>query len=115
VFFKTRQQEFGALLMKITTILKYASLATLVLGVAVGCSSTSQESTCSPQQVKDAIAAAKAANERAKSMKNEWRDTAKIIQQAEKAEADGKCDEALNLANKARNQAEDAVAQAEKE
>ncbi|MEJ2392410.1 MAG: LysM peptidoglycan-binding domain-containing protein [Gammaproteobacteria bacterium] len=101
--------------MKITTILKYASLATLVLGVAVGCSSTSQETACSPQQAKDAIAAAKAANKRAKSVDNEWRDTAKIIAQAEKAQADGKCEEAVKLANKARNQAENAVAQAEKD
>jgi len=100
--------------MKMTTILKYASLTILILGIAVGCSSTSQESACTPQQAKDAIAAAKAANERAKSMDNEWRDTAKIIEQAEKAQADGKCEEAVKLANQARNQAENAVAQAEK-
>jgi nucleoid-associated protein YgaU len=101
--------------MKISTILKYASLAILVLGVAVGCTSTTQEGACSPEQANDAIAAAKAANERVKSMENEWRDTAKIIEQAEKALADGKCEEAVKLANQARNQAENALAQAERE
>jgi len=101
--------------MKITNIFKYASLTALVLGVAVGCSSTSQEGACTPQQAKDAIAAAKAANERAKAVHNEWRDTGKIIKEAEKAEADGKCEDAVNLANKARRQAENAVAQEESE
>jgi len=101
--------------MKITNFFKYASLTALVLGVAVGCSSTSQEGACTPQQAKDAIAAAKAANERAKAVRNEWRDTGKIIKEAEKAEADGKCEDAVNLANKARRQAENAVAQEESE
>jgi len=101
--------------MKITNFFKYASLSALVLGVAVGCSSTSQEGACTPQQAKDAIAAAKAANERAKAVNNEWRDTGKMIKEAEKAEADGKCEDAVNLANKARRQAENAVAQHDEE
>jgi len=101
--------------MKITRLLKYTGLAALVLGVAVGCTSTGQESSCTEQGAKDAIAAAKSANEQAKAINNEWRDTGKIIKQAEKANSEGKCDEAMKLANKARKQAENALAQAESE
>lgn len=95
--------------------LKFTGLVALVLGFAIGCTSTSQESGCTVQGAKDAIAAAKSANEKAKAVDNEWRDTGKIIANAEKALADGKCDEAMKLANQARNQAENAVAQAESE
>jgi nucleoid-associated protein YgaU len=101
--------------MKITKTLKLISLIALVLGVAIGCSSTTQESGCTVQGANDAIAAAKAANEKAKAVKNEWRDTGDIIKKAEKAIADGKCDEAMKLANQARQQAENAVAQEESE
>jgi nucleoid-associated protein YgaU len=101
--------------MKIMTTLKFTSLIALVLGFAIGCSSTSQETGCTVQGANDAIAAAKSANEKAKAADNEWRDTAKIIANAEKALADGKCDEAMKLANQARNQAENALAQAEAE
>lgn len=97
--------------MKITTTVKYASLLALVLGVTVGCSSTSQESTCTPQQVNDAISAAKAAYAKALKADYAWRDTGKMIKKAEKLEKEGKCDEALSLANKARRQSENAIAQ----
>jgi nucleoid-associated protein YgaU len=102
--------------MKIIKTLKITSLMALVLGVAIGCSSTSQESGgCTVQGANEAIAAAKAANEKAKAVRNEWRDTADIIAKAEKALADGNCDEAMKLANEARTQAENAVAQEESE
>lgn len=101
--------------MKITKTIQFISLIALVLGVAIGCSSTSQESGCTEQGAKDAIAAAKAANEKASAAKNEWRDTGALIKKAEKALADGKCDEAMKLANQARTQAENAVAQEESE
>lgn len=101
--------------MKIAKTLKFISLIAFVASFAIGCSSTSQESSCTVQGAKDAIAAAKSANEKAKAVSNEWRDTAKIIANAEKALADGKCDEAMKLANQARDQAENALAQAEAE
>ena len=101
--------------MKITKTLKLTSLIALVLGFAIGCSSTSQESGCTVQGAKDAISAAKSANEKAKAVHYEWRDTGKIIKNAEKALADGKCEEAVKLANQARDQAENAVAQQESE
>ena len=101
--------------MKITSILKFISLIALVLGVAIGCSSTSQESGCTEQGAKDAIAAAKAANAKAAAANNEWRDTGDIIKAAEKAQADGKCEDAMKLAKQALDQAENAIAQAESE
>jgi nucleoid-associated protein YgaU len=101
--------------MKITKTLKFISLIALVLGVAIGCSSTSQESGCTEQGAKDAIAAAKAANEKAKAVGNEWRDTGDIIKAAEKAQADGKCEDAMKLAKQALDQAQNALAQHESE
>ncbi len=101
--------------MKIMTTLKFTSLIALVLGVAIGCSSTSQETGCTVQGAKDAIEAAKAANQKAKAVHNEWRDTGKIIESAQKALDAGNCDEAMKLANQARRQAENAVAQEESE
>jgi len=101
--------------MKIMTTLKLTSLMGLALGFAIGCSSTSQEAGCTVDGAKDAIAAAKAANARAKALNNEWRDTGKIIESAEKALAAGNCDEAMKLANQARDQGENAVAQVESE
>lgn len=97
--------------MKITTTLKFTSVMALALTVAVGCSSTSEQGTSSEQAAKEAIAAAKAAY--AKALKEDWawRDTGKIIKKAEKDLAAGKYDEAIKLANKAKLQGENAVAQ----
>ena len=77
--------------MKIIKTLKLFSLVALVLGVAIGCSSTTEETGCTVQGANDAIAAAKAANEKAKAVGNEWRDTGKVIEAAEKALKDGNC------------------------
>lgn len=60
---------------------------------------------------KDAITAAKAANQRAIKEGYEWRDTRKLIKKAQKALASGKDATAIKLANKARRQAENAVKQ----
>jgi nucleoid-associated protein YgaU len=91
-------------------MLKLTGLVALVLAVAVGCSTT-ESSGADEQAAKDAIAAAKAANERAKELTYEWRDTGKLIKKAEAALGDGNYDEAIKLANKAKRQAENAVAQ----
>ncbi|HXH65524.1 MAG TPA: hypothetical protein VNH42_08470 [Mariprofundaceae bacterium] len=98
------------------TILNATRLTALVLGLAIACCCISQEAAaCTVQQAKDAIAAAKTENEKAKAANNEWRDTAKIIANAEKALADGYCDKALQLAHQAYQQAENAIAQAQEE
>jgi len=101
--------------MKIMKTLKFTGLIALVFSVAIGCSSTSEEGTSSEQAAKDAIAAAKEANKKAKAVGYEWRDTGKLIEQAEKALSDSKYDDAIKLANKARKQAENAVAQEARE
>lgn len=62
-----------------------------------------------------AIADAKAAQETAKSVSGEWRDTADMLQSAETALAEGNFDEAEKLAGKAKFQYEAGAAQAEAE
>jgi len=59
-----------------------------------------------------AIAAAEAANKKAKKAEFEWRDTGKIIKKAKAAAKDGEFDEAVKQANKAKKQAEMALQQA---
>jgi len=95
--------------MKIFHSLKLATLLVLTLGLAVGCASTTEE--VGQDDAAAAISVAKKANAKAKAEEYEWRDTGKLIKQAEKALADGKYDEAIKLANKARRQAENAVKQ----
>ena len=89
------------------TIARLALVVFLGLGLVTGCATTGE-----PEQTAiEAIAAAKAANAEAKAAGYEWRDTAKIIKSAEKALAAGNEDKAKALANKARMQAETAIAQ----
>lgn len=60
-----------------------------------------------------AVADAKAASELAKAAGGEWRDTAEILEDAEKALEAGEFDQAVQLAGKAKFQYEAAAAQAE--
>ncbi|VAW91356.1 hypothetical protein MNBD_GAMMA21-359 [hydrothermal vent metagenome] len=97
--------------MRIMNTLKLTSLLALIFAVAIGCSSTSTDGSSLEQQAKDAIAAAKKANKEAKSVGYEWRDTGKMIKKAEKALGAEEYEKAIKLANKARRQAENAIAQ----
>jgi nucleoid-associated protein YgaU len=81
----------------------------LLLSFMVGCATPTEGPTADDAAA--AIAAAKAANARAAEENYEWRDTGKLIKQAEKAMNEGKYAEAVKLANKARRQAENAVKQ----
>lgn len=99
--------------MRKLNILKLTGLMVLVISFAVGCATTTEEDP--KAQAEAAIAAAKAANQNAADAGYEWRDTGKIIKQAEKALSDGKYEEAIKLANKAQTQAELAVQQKEDE
>lgn len=101
--------------MKIMKTLKFTGLIAMTFAVAIGCSSTSDSGQSQEQAAKDAIAAAKEANQRAAAVGYEWRDTGKLIKNAEKALGDGNYEEAIKLANKARTQAENAVAQKQTE
>ena len=82
-------------------------VAFLGLGLVTGCATTGEPE----QTAAEAIAAAKSANADAKAAGYEWTETASIIEAAEKALAEGKEDEAKALADKARRQAENAIAQ----
>ncbi len=109
--------------MKATDLLKITAVAVFTTGIAVGCASGGSEETTAPEEpmveecegataeVKNAIYAAKLKNARARNLGYEWRDTAKIIQEAEKAAEE--CDNvrAKILADKAEEQAADAIAQ----
>ena len=91
------------------TYARLISVALLSLGLMAGCATTEEDS--SGMTAEQAISDAKAANAEAKAVGYEWRDTGKIIEDAEKALADGNEEEAIKLANKAKKQANDAVAQ----
>ncbi|MDH5711002.1 MAG: LysM peptidoglycan-binding domain-containing protein [Gammaproteobacteria bacterium] len=82
-------------------------VALLGLGLVTGCATTGD----SEQTAAEAIAAAKEANAAAKAVGYEWRDTAEMIESAEKELAAGNEAEAKALANKAKAQAENAIAQ----
>jgi len=75
-----------------------------------GCATTEEDSGSSSAD--SAIAAAKAANKKAKAVGYEWRDTGKMIKKAEAARDAGDDEKAVKLAKKAEKQANDAQAQA---
>ena len=110
--------------MKTKEFLKFTAIAVITAGLAVGCASDSTETTAATPvvedkcagatpEVKNAIYAAKLKNARARNLGAEWQDTAKLIEAAQKA-AD-ECDnaQAMILANKAEQQAADAIAQSQ--
>lgn len=99
--------------MKVFRGIKIAALMALVLGIAVGCAATPEAEPVEDQTVvaQQAIDAAKTANEAAKAAGAEWRDTDGLIKQAEEALAAGDTGKAIQLANQARRQAENALRQ----
>lgn len=99
--------------MTMRTSARLFSVALLSLGLITGCASTDEASdSISAEQ---AIADAKAANAEAKAANFEWRDTGKLISDAEAKLAAGDEAGAIALANKAKQQAEVAIAQADAE
>lgn len=98
--------------MIMRTTAQLLSVALLSLSLITGCASTGDAESVSAEQ---AIAEAKTANAAAKAANYEWRDTGKIIKEAEAKLAAGDEEAAIALANKAKAQAEDAIAQAEEE
>ena len=105
--------------MKTKEFLKVAAIAVITAGFAVGCTTTDDQVTEPPSdecmgatpEVKNAIYAAKLKNARARNLGFEWRDTAKLIEAAEKAAEECDNDRAKTLADKAEQQASDAIAQ----
>lgn len=99
--------------MKIKQMARPFFIIALVLGLAVGCASTPDESTESSQvTAAQAISAAKEENAKARKMGAEWRDTGKLIKKAEAAMKAGDEAKAIKLADKARFQAVTAQKQA---
>jgi len=96
--------------MIMRTTAQFVLVAVFSLGLIAGCASTGEESAGSPAE--EAIAAAKAANKKAKGIGYEWRDTGKMIKKAEKALSEGNDAAAIKQANKAKKQANDAIKQA---
>jgi len=99
--------------MTMRTTARLFSVALLSFGLITGCAST--EETADTPTAAQTIADAKAANAEAKALNNEWRDTGKIIEEAEKKLAAGDEDGALALAKQALEQANNAIKQAEVE
>lgn len=104
--------------MKTKEFLKVAAIVVITAGFAVGCTTTDdqvvepeQECMGATPEVKNAIYAAKLKNARARNLGFEWRDTAKLIEAAEKAAEECDNDRAKALADKAEQQASDAIAQ----
>jgi LysM repeat protein len=109
--------------MKKIDLLKVAAVAFISSGLMVGCASDTTEPAPAPEPqqecpsaaAKNAIYSAKIKLARAEKLGYAWRDTAKMIEDAEKAAAACDNDKAIELANKAAEQAEDAIAQAQAE
>ena len=106
--------------MKTNEFLKLTAIAVITAGLAVGCSSDSTETTepmvteeCTgaTPEVKNAIYAAKLKNARARNLGFEWLYTAELIAAAEKAAEECDFARAKTLADKAEQQASDAIAQ----
>ncbi len=104
--------------MKIFKAIKLSALIALVFTLAVGCTQTpTKEDTAAEQAAAAAAAASKAIEEakasvaEAKAAGAEWRDTGAMIEEAEKALAAGDTATAIQLANKANRQAQNALAQ----
>ena len=81
----------------------------LTAGLTVGCSSHDTK-----ESAPDAIASAKTAMEKADGVGYLWRDTGKLLGQAEEASEKGESDKAIALAGQAEAQANDAYEQYER-
>ena len=108
--------------MNIRAYCKQFGIATLVLGLAAGCAQQQTTMTEAPPPddecqmsaaARNAIEAAKAAAQEAQAVAYAWRDTEKLIKEAEAAAREPECDndKAIKLANQAKRQAENALRQ----
>lgn len=95
--------------MTMRTFARLFAAVVLSLGLLAGCATTPDDNSAAASQ---AISDAKAANAEAAAMGFEWRDTGKLIKDAQAAFDAGDYDKALALANQAQAQAEEAQRQA---
>lgn len=80
------------------------TLKTTLLAASIALSGAVFSSTAFAGAAEDAIADAKEAQKQANSVGGEWRDTGKMIKQAEKLLKEGKAEEAEKLAREAEAQ-----------
>jgi len=99
--------------MNITQLLKFFALILVTGSLIAGCAGTTEEEpkVGGGGDASAAIAAAERAYKIALDEMYAWRDTGKLIKKAKEALKAGKDTEAIKLANKAKKQADDAVAQ----
>jgi nucleoid-associated protein YgaU len=107
--------------MKTNKFLKLVAIAAVTAGFTIGCASDTSETMAetttiedckgATPEVKNAIYAAKLKNARARNLGMEWRDTAKLISTAEQEAEICNNARAKILADKAEEQASDAIAQ----
>jgi len=88
-------------------IIQLAAVAVMTISL-VACASGPTQTLANANK---AINAASSANSAVKKVNNEWRDTGKLIKSAKKAKDKGDYDVAVKLAKKAKNQANNAMAQ----
>ena len=108
--------------MKPTELLKVAAIAVMTSGLIAGCQQsatedmpetdamTEEECQGATPEVRNAIYAAKLKNARARNLGADWKENAKIIEEAEQAAADCENVRAKILAEKAENSAAEAIA-----
>lgn len=89
---------------------KFIPLAIAAL-LSLGACATGGGSAHTAKDAGSAIVAAEHEKKRAKKLSYEWRDTGKLIKKAKKAKKDGDFDKAVKLANKAKRQSTNAIAQ----
>ncbi len=89
----------------------FAIAASLALGACASGSGTS----ATEADAKSALLAAEHEQKRAKAKGYEWRDTGKVIKKAKAAMKDGDYEKAVKLANKAKRQSTNALAQYEQQ
>ena len=106
--------------MKPIELLKVTAIAVLTSGLMVGCQQSStddmpaepmaeEECLGATPEVRNAIYAAKLKNARARNLGADWKENAKIIEEAEQAAADCENVRAKILANKAEEAAAEAI------
>lgn len=87
-------------------MIKQLLTAAALVSLISGCAGEAVKPAASAESAKTAIAAATAARKKANSVDGEWRDTRKMITQAQKAAKSKDFEKAVKLADGAREQGE---------
>lgn len=98
-------------------LIPFAIAGAFVLGACAsgGGGGSAGSSAVNDKDAASAILAAEHEQTRAKAKGYEWRDTEKLIKEAQKAAKEGEFDKAVKLANQAKQQSTNAIAQAEEQ